>query len=207
MNATEEMRLALEAVAYDDHATPGERLRALEALQRFAPADGIATFDLSGLSGDALDAELAGFFQPGAVLVEMPELERVDLPEDEIAATVIEHIASEERTTAFKKATAALAKVWERVGEKPEEEPAQRGARVVPLRPSEATPNGASDDPWQRARHRDAEIAKRLETQKEAGRVVLAQERRQSLPPAIRDHIPPGVDPAVEAMNWPSGRP
>jgi hypothetical protein len=62
---TDDRRAVLESIAFGPDATPGERLKALEMLGGGPQADNRAVFDLSGLSGKALDRELAGFFNPG----------------------------------------------------------------------------------------------------------------------------------------------
>ena len=71
MNA--DRTVALEAIVYGNDAriSPADRIRALEMLDRLGtehdvpPAMLAFAAQVSELSGDALDAELAGMFNPG----------------------------------------------------------------------------------------------------------------------------------------------
>lgn len=200
-DAQREYVLALEAIAYDDAATAGERLRALELLEktRQQMPDGVAVFDLSGLSGEALDVELAGFLQPGAVYEAPAAMLPIETPDDDIAASVIERIAGEEETTTFRKATAALARLLDGRTKVPEEQAQPRrarGARVVPMPRREDRPMTEQE-----------RVREELRLRRQNAEAVLARERRDALPPAIRNQVPEGLDPRVLGQAWPSGRP
>ncbi|UGS36101.1 hypothetical protein [Capillimicrobium parvum] len=210
MNAPrEEFLLALEAVAYADATSPGDRLRALEMLERERQKtpDGHAVFDLSGLSGEALERELAGFLQPG-YHGNPPPLPQED-PADEVAARVIEQVAEGEDTTMFSRTTAALARYFHgREDREDREQPsAEPGGKVVPLRPSQETAGDRSEppvDPRMLDRN-DPRVKEHVRKQQEAARAALAHQRREALPESLKALVPPGVDPKAADRQWPNG--
>ena len=79
----DDRRLALEAIAYGDdpRITPGDRMKALEMLERL-PGTDLSDAALAqaayvqSLSGAALERELAGFFNPGEPPPPPPPAER-----------------------------------------------------------------------------------------------------------------------------------
>jgi hypothetical protein len=176
---------ALEAIAYGDdpRISPDHRMRALEALQDLAPGDTVPAMyvEVARLSGDELDKELAGFFNPGApVEVIVPRRVRKRRPKSE----------SKRQTTKAKDVPAADARPTQ------ESAPEQTGVvgKVVRLFSSTGEPLDPHRKDMTPAEHSQvirAEIRERM-----------TEERRRNLPPGIRQHVPPGMDPRAWERQW-----